>query len=280
MQESAANCEQIKSEIERLQRIQQEFANSKERRKKTMTEPIVTRSRPESRKEVDEAPGSSGRFNLDREAQELMNEGLETWTSPEPVSSMRNLEAGRIRPLMDIALPGLTRSSTSGSQTGTGTSRLKELQKRLQSRALESPAREEQLATWREFPMRTVIIAKCKKNTDGTYHRHNREEWTAAQRERRDAYHDAGWAEYFTQPRIPEGAVHLIIGDSLVRVLTRIQPHWPVGILSFSGAAMPQMLASLEMLEMGKMRCLRWGTTDSVSRGESRKMMRLQDKVS
>ena len=43
-------------------------------------------------------------------------------------------------------------------------------------------------------------------------------DWTATQRARRNAVHDASWAEYFTQPRIPEGAVHLIIGDSLIRV--------------------------------------------------------------
>ena len=44
---------------------------------------------------------------------------------------------------------------------------------------------------------------------------------------------------------------------------------------------MPQMLASLEMLEMWKMYTvtLMVGTND-VSRAESRKMMRLQDKVS
>ena len=78
LQEIVANYDQIKSEIERLQ-------------------PVVTRSRPESRMEVNEAPRSSGRFNLDRVAQEQM-EGLNTWTPPEPVPSMRNLEANRIRP--------------------------------------------------------------------------------------------------------------------------------------------------------------------------------------
>ena len=199
----------------------------------------VTRSRPESRMEVDEAPRSSGCLNLNRVAQEHMNEGLETWTTAELVSSMRNLEVGRIRPLMDIALPGLTPSSTSGIQTGMGSSRLKELQERLQSRALQSPAREEQPANWREYPVRSVIIANYKKNTDGAHHRHNQENWTTAQRERRDAYHDAAWAEGFTQPGIPEGAVHLIIGDSLARVLTRIQAQWQVGILCFSCAAGP-----------------------------------------
>ena len=129
--------------------------------------------------------------------------------------------------------------------------------------------------------MRSVVISSYKKNVDGRYHRHNREEWTAAQRERRDAFHDATWAEYFVQPRIPEGTIHLIIGDSLVRILTRIQAHWQVGFLSFSGTAMPQMLASLQMLETGKIYTvtLRMGTND-VSSGEARKMMRLKDKVS
>ena len=117
LQKSVSNCDQIKSEIERLQRRQQAVASAKEK-KRTTTEPAVTRSRPDSRMEVDEAPKS--RFNLDRVAQELMNEGLEAWTPSEPVSSMSNLEANRIRPLMDIALPGLTSSSTSGSQSGTG----------------------------------------------------------------------------------------------------------------------------------------------------------------
>ena len=66
------------------------------------------------------------------------------------------------------------------------------------------------------LPIRSALIASYKKNTDGGFSRHNLMDWTAAQRERRDAFHDASWAEQFTQPRIPEGAVHLIIGDSLI----------------------------------------------------------------
>ena len=210
-----------------------------------------------------------------------MNEGLEAWTTPEPVPSLRNLETNPVRPLIEISLSGLTTSSTSGGQTGTGTLRLRELQERLQSRARENSAREERPPTWRDHPVRRVIIASYKKNTDGAYHRHNRMDWTAAQRARRDAFHDASWAECLTQPRIPEGAVHLIIGDILIRVLTRIQAHWQVGILSSSGAATPQILTSLEMLEMAKiyMVTLMVGTND-VSRGEQRKVMRLQEKMS
>ena len=148
-----ANCDQIKSEIERLQRRQQEVASGKERKMKTTTEPLTTRSRQESRMELDEAPRSSGRFNLDRVAQEHMNEGLDTWMPSEPVPSSRNQESGRIRPLMDIALPGLTPSSTSGSKAGAATSRLKQLQERLQARTPESPAREAAPITWREHEL-------------------------------------------------------------------------------------------------------------------------------
>ena len=92
-------------------------------------------------------------------------------------------------------------------------------------------------------------------------------DWTTAHRPRRDCFNDAAWAEYFTQPRRPEGAVHLIVGDSLIRELTRIQSQ--------------QMLASLEMLDMVKMYTvtLMMGTND-VSRRESRKVMRLHEKMS
>ena len=100
------------------------------------------------------------------------------------------------------------------------------------------------------------------------------------QRKRRDAFNDAAWAEIFTKPRITEGTVNLIIGDSVFRVLTRIQAHWQVRVLSFSGAAMPQMLASREMLDIEKTNTVTsmMGTND-ISRGESRKMMRFHEKV-
>ena len=173
--------------------------------------------------EVDEVPRSSGRINLGRVAQEHMNEGLEAWTTPEPVPSVRGLYTQPIRPLMEIALPGYTPSSTpSSSQTGTGSSRLKGLHDRLQSRARDDSAGEERPPTWRDHPVRNAIIASYKKNADGAYHRQNRIDWTTAQRARKDCFHDASWAGYFTQPTIPEGAVHSIIGDRLIRVLTQI----------------------------------------------------------
>ena len=179
LREKTANCKQIKSEIEKIQRRQQEFANQKERKKKT-TEPTVAGSRPESRMEVNEVPRSSGRFNLDRVAQEHMNEGLEAWTLPEPVPSLRVLETKPVQPLMEIELPGYTSSLTGGSQTGMGTSRLKELHDRLQSKARDHSAREERPFTWRDHPVGSVIIASYRKNTYGAYNRHNRMNWTAA----------------------------------------------------------------------------------------------------
>ena len=170
---------------------------------------------------------------------------------------------------MDVALPGYTPSSTpSGSQVSGSSSRLKELNERLQLRNRESPARVELPPTWREQPIRSVVISSCKKNTECRYHRHNRMDWSTAQRVRRDCFHDAAWVEYLTQPRVPEVAVNLIVGDSLLRVLTRIQTHWQTGILSFARVATPQMLATLEMLGMARVYTVTpmIGTND-VSRG-------------
>ena len=87
-------------------------------------------------------------------------------------------------------------------------SRLKELNERLQLRNRESPARVELPPTWREQPIRNVVISSYKKNTEGIYHRHNRMDWSTAQRARRDCFHDAAWVEHHTQPRVPEGTVH------------------------------------------------------------------------
>ena len=215
VRENEANCEQLKSEMKKLQRRQRELARQKEKRTRAR-EPAATASRPESRMEVDEAPRPSGCFNLDRVAQEHMNEGLEVWIPPEPLPTVHSLDTQSVRPLMEVKLPGYTPSSTtSGSQAGRGSSRLKALQESVQSRAREDSVKEGRPPTWRDHPLRNVTIASYKKNKDGAYHRHNRMDCTAAQRARRDCFHDASWAEYFTQPRIPDGAVHLIIGDSL-----------------------------------------------------------------
>ena len=281
VRENEANCEQLKSELEKIQQRQREFDRQKEKGS-SAAERAAAGSRPESRMAVEEAPRSRGRFILDRAAQEHINEGLEGWIPPEPASSMRGLEAQPIRPHMEVTLPGYTPSSTPGSSQMSGSSsRLKELQERLQLGTREVTIRLERPPTWREQPVRSRVIASYKKNTDGRYHRHNRMDWNTAQRARRDCFHDASWVEYYTQPRIPEGAVHLIIGDSRIRVLTRIQSHWQTGVLSFSGAAKPQMLASFEMLGMVKIYTvtLMMGTND-VSRVEARKVLRLHDKMS
>ena len=275
VRENAANCEQLKSELERIQQRQRELDMQKGARPK---ERMATGSRPESRMEVDETPRSKGRFNLDIAAQEHMNEGLEVWIPTESTSSLHDLETQPIRPLMDIALPGYTPSSTpSSSQVSGSSSRLKELHERLQLRNREGPARVELPLTWREQPIRSVVISSYKKNTEGRYHRHNRMDWSTAQRVRMDCFHDAAWVEYLTQPRVPEGTVHLIVGDSLLRVLTRIQSHWQTGILSFAGAATPQMLETLELLGMARVYTvtLMIGTNDV-----SRKVMKLHDKMS
>ena len=105
VRENAANCEQLKSELERIQQRQRELDMQKGARPK---ERMVTGSRAESRMEVDEAPRTKGRFNLDHAAREHMNEGFEVWIPTESTSSLRGLETQPIRPLMDVALPMYT----------------------------------------------------------------------------------------------------------------------------------------------------------------------------
>ena len=55
MREKAANCEQLKSELERIQRRQRELDQLKEKETRT-TERAVASSRPDSRMEMDDAP--------------------------------------------------------------------------------------------------------------------------------------------------------------------------------------------------------------------------------
>ena len=110
VRENAANCEQLKSELERIQRQQRELDMQKGARPK---ERKAAGSRPESRMEVDEAPRSKGRLNLDRAAQEHMKEGLEVWIPTESTSSLHGLETQPIHPLMDVALPGERKLVTS-----------------------------------------------------------------------------------------------------------------------------------------------------------------------
>ena len=105
VRQNEASCEQLKSEMEKIQRRLRELARQKEKRMRTM-EPAATGSRPESRMEVDEVPRPSGRFNLDRAAQEHMNEGLEVLIPPETVPSVHSLDTQPIRPLMEFTLPG------------------------------------------------------------------------------------------------------------------------------------------------------------------------------
>ena len=202
VRENAANCEQLKSEMERIQQRQRELDMQKGARPK---ERVVTGSRPESRIEVDEAPRARGRFNLDCAAREHMSEGLEVWIPTEATSSLRGLETQPIRPLMDVVLPGYTPTSTSsGSQVSGSSSRLKELNERLQLRSRESSARAELPPTWREQPVRSVMISSYKTNTENRYHRHNRLDWSSERRARRDCFHDAAWVEYLSPPHVPD----------------------------------------------------------------------------
>ena len=93
-----------------------------------------------------------------------MIEGLERWIPPEPVSSVRGLEAQPIRPLMEVTLPGYTPSSTPGSSQISGSSSLlKEIHDRLQLGTRDGSTRVERPPSWIDQPVRRVLIASYKK---------------------------------------------------------------------------------------------------------------------
>ena len=81
---------------------------------------------------VDEALRSSGRFNLDRVAQEHMNKGLQNMDTTRTRPFYEKSRERSNQTIIGHCTAGLTPSSTIGSHTGTGTTRLKELQERLQ----------------------------------------------------------------------------------------------------------------------------------------------------
>ena len=70
--------DQLKFELEQVQKLHQEDVRSRDRRMATPSELLMKRSRSDSRMDVDEAPRATGHFNLEKNAQEKMNEDLET----------------------------------------------------------------------------------------------------------------------------------------------------------------------------------------------------------
>ena len=86
--EITSSRDQLKSNFERLQRRQQEVGSGKEGKARKPIEPLMVRSILESKMEVDRVPMASGRFNIDRVAQEQTSDDLETWTPPEPTLSL------------------------------------------------------------------------------------------------------------------------------------------------------------------------------------------------
>ena len=90
-------------------------------------------------------------------------------------------------------------------------------------------------------------------------------DWTTAQRARGDCFHDGSWAEYFTQPKKNRGCGSLDQPNMSADANPVTLASWS---LDFSGVSTPQMLASLEMLDMVKMYTVTlMMRTNDVSRG-------------
>ena len=104
--EITSSRDQLKLELERLQRRQQEVGIGKEGKSRMQIEPLMARSRLESKMEVDEVPRECGRFTLDRVAQEK-NERQSRDVDPSKTHSVLEQR----KPLIvDVTLPDLTPS--------------------------------------------------------------------------------------------------------------------------------------------------------------------------
>ena len=60
--------DQLKFELEQVQKLHQEDVRSRDRRMATPSELLMKRSRSDSRMDVDEAPRATGHFNLEKNA--------------------------------------------------------------------------------------------------------------------------------------------------------------------------------------------------------------------
>ena len=50
----------------------------------------------------------------------------------------------------------------------------------------------------------------------------------------------------------PLGTSHLILGDSLVRVLQNLRTSWITTVMAFGGATMAQLIWMVELMEPGR----------------------------
>ena len=106
--------------------------------------------------EVDEAPRAGGCFKLDRAVQEHMDDSRAGIMDDSRAGSFPAQSRGKPSEAFHGNLAtGFDAQFNSSIQTVTGTSRLRELQERLQSRARENSEREERPPTWRENSVRS-----------------------------------------------------------------------------------------------------------------------------
>ena len=129
----------MRFELDHVQGLYQEAIRKVDKKTAKQVVPSTSpaiRSRPESRTDFVGTHRTARHFNLDTVAQEQMSADLDAETAPESMPSMGELEAGQVMLLsISVTLPGLTPAS--GSQGSAVTSRLRELQDRLQSRTPE-----------------------------------------------------------------------------------------------------------------------------------------------
>ena len=133
-----------------------------------------------------------------------------------------------------------------------------------------------------EAPMRRTIHPRRRigpvnqpiEEVAGTSRSETRSETTSTSREERPetdpraCFNRATWSPAVNLQQPPLGTSHLILGDSLVRVLSNLRTSWVTTVMAFGGATIAQLYRMVELMNPGKIPnvMILVGTND-ISRG-------------
>ena len=84
----------------------------------------------------------------------------------------------------------------------------------------------------------------------------------------RACFNRATWSLAVNLQQPPLGTSHLILGDSLVRVLSNLRTSWVTTVMAFGGATIAQLYRMVELMNPGRIpNVMIWVGTNDISRG-------------
>ena len=68
----------------------------------------------------------------------------------------------------------------------------------------------------------------------------------------RGKFNRSHWSPAINMQKMPLGTSHLILGDSLVRVLQNLRKPWITTVMAFGGATIAQLLRMVKLMNTGR----------------------------